>query len=170
MRAEAEKIHSDQTNHDATVDKTWAEVDVKAPFDASHPGTKRHDRRYRRHRSRPVHPRRLDDPRRLGERLRGGFAGSRSDSARRAAAGRSKSKPIRGPPLPGTFDTIGQIINPNEHKAPIIGWVSNPDNSLRAGQFITATIELPSSDDEVAIPRTALIDEGTRSMVFVATR
>ncbi len=47
--------------------------------------------------------------------------------------------------------------------------MTNTDNRLRAGQFITATIDLPSSDSEVAIPRTALIDEGTRSIVFVAS-
>ncbi len=34
VRAEAEKLHKDQRGHDPSLGKTWAEVDVKAPFDA----------------------------------------------------------------------------------------------------------------------------------------
>ncbi|HTU25984.1 MAG TPA: efflux RND transporter periplasmic adaptor subunit [Pirellulales bacterium] len=167
VRGEAEKIHRDQTTHAATVDKTWAEVDVTAPFDAV------------------ILERNvttgdivdsdlnlfiLADLTTLGvsanayEEDLPALEAIRPDERNWKIQVKADSRP----PIPGKFDTIGQIISPTEHTAPVIGWVSNPDNSLRAGQFITATIELPPSEDEVEIPRTALIDEGTRSVVFVA--
>jgi len=167
IHSEAEKAHRDQTNHAAAVDKTWAEVDVKAPFDSII--------LERNATTGDIVDSDLDlfivaDLTTLGvsanayEEDLPALEAIPPDERRWKIQVKADSRP----PLPGTFDTIGQIINPNEHTAPIIGWVSNPKNSLRAGQFITATVELPSSDAEVAIPRTALIDAGTRSMVFVA--
>ena len=168
VRSEAEKIHSDQASHAAPVDKTWAEVDVKAPFDA----------------------RILERNATTGDIIDSdldlfiladltilGVSANAYEEDLPALESippderwwKIQVKADSRPPILGKFDTIGQIINPNEHNLLIIGWVNNPDNSLRGGQFITATIELPSSDDEVAIPRTALIDEGTRSVVFVAS-
>jgi cobalt-zinc-cadmium efflux system membrane fusion protein len=167
VRDEAEKIHSDQTSHAAPVDKTWAEVDVKAPFDAII--------MERNATTGDIVDTDLDlfilaDLTTLGVKADAYeedlplLEAIPPDERRWKIQVKADARPA----LPGTFDTIGQIINPNDHTAPIIGWVTNPDNTLRGGQFITATIELPSSEDEVAIPRTALIDEGTRSMVFVA--
>jgi cobalt-zinc-cadmium efflux system membrane fusion protein len=168
VRGEAEKIHSSQTSHTATVDKTWAEVDVRAPFDSFI--------LERNATTGDIVDTDLDlfilaDLTTLGvlanayEEDLPALESIPPDERRWKIQVKADSRRA----LPGTFDTIGQIINPTEHTAPIIGWVSNPDNSLRAGQFITATIELPSSEEEVAIPRTALIDEGTRSVIFVAS-
>jgi cobalt-zinc-cadmium efflux system membrane fusion protein len=67
----------------------------------------------------------------------------------------------------GSFGQIGHIIDPNQHTALVMGWVDNPDGRLRAGQFITARIELPAPSREVVIPATALVEEGNRSIVFV---
>jgi membrane fusion protein, heavy metal efflux system len=168
VRDEAKKIHRDQTDHDAAVDKTWAEVDVKAPFDAII----------------------LERNATIGDIVDTDLPlfiladlttlGVSADAYEEDLPAleaippdqrnwKIKVKADSRAALPGTFDTIGQIINPTQHTAAIIGWVSNLDNSLRAGQFITATVELPPSDQEVAIPRAALIDEGTRSVVFVAS-
>ncbi|HEX4144748.1 MAG TPA: efflux RND transporter periplasmic adaptor subunit [Pirellulales bacterium] len=168
VRGEAEKIHRDQTNHAATVDKTWAEVDVKAPFDAKI--------LERNATTGDIVDTDLDlfilaDLTTLGVTADAYEEDLPALEAIPPSERRWKIqvKADSRRALPGTFETIGQIINPTDHTAPIIGWVSNPDNSLRAGQFITATIELPKSEEEVAIPRTAVIDEGTRSVVFVAT-
>jgi cobalt-zinc-cadmium efflux system membrane fusion protein len=70
-------------------------------------------------------------------------------------------------PLPGTIDKIGDLIDPTQHTALVTGVVANPDGRLRAGQFITATIELPAAPDEVVIPTSALLEDGRESLVFV---
>lgn len=77
-----------------------------------------------------------------------------------------KSDP-RLQPFPGTIDKIGDIIDPNQHTALILGQVDNAEGRLRAGQFIMATIEIPPSPDEVVIPTTALVEDGYDSIVFV---
>ena len=68
---------------------------------------------------------------------------------------------------PGSFDQIGSIIDPNQHTALVMGWVDNPDGHLRAGQFVTARIPLPPPKDELAIPSSALVDEGGRPFIFL---
>jgi cobalt-zinc-cadmium efflux system membrane fusion protein len=76
---------------------------------------------------------------------------------------------IDSPGIPGTFDLIGNIVDPNQHTAAVFGWLDNKDGRLRAGQFITAIVDLPATVGEVVIPDTALIEEGTESVVFVAS-
>jgi cobalt-zinc-cadmium efflux system membrane fusion protein len=71
------------------------------------------------------------------------------------------------PPLAGRFEQIGKVIDPNEHAALVTGWVDNRAGRLRAGQFITAKIELPIAEGEVSIPSSALVEEGQRQFVFV---
>jgi cobalt-zinc-cadmium efflux system membrane fusion protein len=71
------------------------------------------------------------------------------------------------PPLAGRFEQIGKVIDPNEHAALVTGWVDNRAGRLRAGQFITAKIELPLVRGEVAIPSSALVEEGQHQFVFV---
>jgi cobalt-zinc-cadmium efflux system membrane fusion protein len=70
-------------------------------------------------------------------------------------------------PLEGTFDSIGDIIDPSQHAALVRGDVANPQGRLRAGQFITATVELPPSPYECAIPASSLIEDGRQAVVFV---
>ena len=69
--------------------------------------------------------------------------------------------------LSGQFDRIGRIIDPNQHTALVMGWVNNTGGKYRVGQFVTATVELLPVKDEVAIPATAMVDEGSRQVVFV---
>src|SRR5207248_2751913 len=45
----------------------------------------------------------------------------------------------------------------------------NPGGRLRAGQFITATVELAAAPDEVLVPEGAVTEDGSRSTVFVAS-
>ena len=71
------------------------------------------------------------------------------------------------PPLAGRFEQIGRVIDPNEHAALVTGWVDNRASRLRVGQFITARVELPVPKGEVAIPSSALVEEGQRQFVFV---
>jgi cobalt-zinc-cadmium efflux system membrane fusion protein len=67
----------------------------------------------------------------------------------------------------GGFDQIGRVIDPTQHTALVMGWVPNADNRLRVGQFITAKIALPRPHDEVAIPASALVEQGDEKIVFV---
>lgn len=72
-------------------------------------------------------------------------------------------------PIPGEFEVIGSIIDPNQHTGTVMGWVDNREGHLASGQFITATVVLPPEPDLVAIPTTAVIEEGDSSSVFVET-
>jgi membrane fusion protein, heavy metal efflux system len=70
-------------------------------------------------------------------------------------------------PLHGTIDYVGEIIDPNQHTALVTGRVNNRLGRLRAGQFVTARVELPPAADEVTVPTTALIEDGQSSILFV---
>lgn len=67
----------------------------------------------------------------------------------------------------GHVEMIGSIVDPTQHTALIRGSVENIQGKLRAGQFITAVVELPPPADEVVIPIAALIEDGRESVVFV---
>jgi cobalt-zinc-cadmium efflux system membrane fusion protein len=70
-------------------------------------------------------------------------------------------------PVTGTIEKIGEVIDPNTHTALLFGYIDNKDGSLRAGQFITATILMPPSPNELAVPTTALVGMDGRNYVFV---
>jgi cobalt-zinc-cadmium efflux system membrane fusion protein len=72
------------------------------------------------------------------------------------------------PPIDGKFEVVGNVIDPSQHTAAVIGWIENPGYKLRVGQFITATVELPDHEDVVAVPNSSVIDVGTAAYVFVA--
>ncbi len=69
--------------------------------------------------------------------------------------------------LVGTIAEIGYIIDPNQHTAVIKGYVENPGKQIRAGQYVTATVNIPPPRDVVEIPVNALVDDGRQSLVFV---
>jgi cobalt-zinc-cadmium efflux system membrane fusion protein len=71
------------------------------------------------------------------------------------------------PPLPGRIDKIGYVSDPTQHTVMVMGRVENPGGRLRAGQFITATVELPPAPGEVTVPASALIEDGHQSVIFV---
>ena len=87
---------------------------------------------------------------------------------RRRWAIRLNSEP-QSHPLEGSFQRIGNLIDPSQHTALVMGWVDNSAGRLRAGQFISAQITLPPDPDEVVIPMSALIDQEGTSRVFVET-
>lgn len=168
VRAEAERIHRGDRDVNVDLEKTWAEVDVRAPFagvvleknvttgdivDTSLDLFKVADLA------------RLDVMANVYE----------EDLPALESLGPNERKwtihltaqPM-APGIPGTFDLISNIIDPNQHTAPLKGWLDNSDGRLRVGQFITATVDLPSSTDEVAVPESAVLDEGPGSIVFVS--
>lgn len=70
-------------------------------------------------------------------------------------------------PIPGEFTSIGKIIDPNQHTGTVVGWIDNPGQKLRVGQFVTARVTLPPDPTLVRIPATALAEDGKSSTVFV---
>ncbi len=80
---------------------------------------------------------------------------------------RLKAEP-ESEPIAGAFEVIGHVIDPGQHTAAVVGWITNPDQRFRTGQFITATIEIPGPSDAVLIPNSAVIDQGASATVFVA--
>jgi cobalt-zinc-cadmium efflux system membrane fusion protein len=71
--------------------------------------------------------------------------------------------------IEGTFELIGNVIDPTQRTGLLVGWLDNSEGALAVGQFITASIELPPDRSLVAIPESALIEEGDLSTVFVQT-
>lgn len=69
--------------------------------------------------------------------------------------------------LSGRIERVGQIIDPNEHMALLMGSLPNPQGNLRAGQFVSAAIDLPPEPDVVTIPTRAMTDAGNESVVYV---
>jgi cobalt-zinc-cadmium efflux system membrane fusion protein len=69
-------------------------------------------------------------------------------------------------PREGMFETIGNVIDVNEHVAIVKGWLDNPDGELRVGQFVSVTIELPNPTGLVLLPISSLIDDGSRTFIF----
>lgn len=76
---------------------------------------------------------------------------------------------VGSPPVPGVIDDISYIIDPNQHTAVVKGHIDNPKEVLRAGQFISATVELPPPADVVEVPIDAVSEDGQQAVVFVLT-
>jgi cobalt-zinc-cadmium efflux system membrane fusion protein len=71
------------------------------------------------------------------------------------------------PPLRGRIEKVGYVSDPAQHTVMVMGQVQNPGGRLRAGQFITATVELPPAPKEVIVPAGALVDDGRDAVIFV---
>ncbi len=69
--------------------------------------------------------------------------------------------------LPAAIESIGDIINPLEHMAVLVGHVNNASGQLRAGQFVQARVSLAPEEGVVEIPTRALVQDGSESVVFV---
>jgi cobalt-zinc-cadmium efflux system membrane fusion protein len=72
-----------------------------------------------------------------------------------------------GATYPGVLERIGDLIDPNQHTALVVGHVDNPNGALKVGQFVTVAVELPPAADEIEVPTTALVEDGRTSVVFV---
>ncbi len=76
---------------------------------------------------------------------------------------------VGSPPIGGLVDDIGYLIDPNQHTAVVRGHIPNPSGLLRAGQFVTATVELLPPKNVVEVPIGAVVEDGKDSIVFVQT-
>ncbi|HWA97004.1 MAG TPA: efflux RND transporter periplasmic adaptor subunit [Pirellulales bacterium] len=166
--AEAARIHRGERNANPTVEKTWGEIEIRAPFDGvileknvvvgdivdSNQDLFK-----------------IADLGRLGvlvnvfeEDLPALHALPQNE---RKWQVRLKGNPD-APPIYGEFSVIGKLIDPEQHTGRVLGWVDNSEGNLYAGQFISARVQLPRRANEVAIPESAVVEGAPLSRVMVA--
>jgi membrane fusion protein, heavy metal efflux system len=169
VRAEAEKIHRGDVASDMEVDRSWAEVEIRCPFDGTVleknivPGSMVSDTSLDLFKIADLSV--LAVMANVYEEDLPALDSLKPEDQRWTISLKSQSN---APGIPGKFDRIGNIVDPNQHTAAIMGWLDNRDGRLRAGQFITAIVELPAAAGEVVIPDTALVQDGPQCLVFVA--
>jgi cobalt-zinc-cadmium efflux system membrane fusion protein len=71
--------------------------------------------------------------------------------------------------LKGRIEEIGYLIDPNQHTAVIKGYIDNPKEQIRSGQFVSCTIQIPPPKDVVEVPIDAVVEDGKYAVVFVQT-
>ena|GEM_PF-881856 len=67
----------------------------------------------------------------------------------------------------GSFDRIGSLIDPVQHTGLVMGWVDNSDQSLRPGQFVTVSVDLPEDVPMVSVSAAAVVDLDAKSFVLI---
>ena len=169
IRREAERVRAHKGDWHDELDDTWARVEIKAPMDGTiveknvavgdFVGTDLDLFKIADLRRLDVLAHIYEEDISLLEALP---LGQRRWAIRLNAEQQSQ-------PLEGSFQRIGNLIDPAQHTALVMGWVDNSAGRLRAGQFISAQVTLPPDPDEVVIPLSALVDLEGESRVFVET-
>jgi len=70
-------------------------------------------------------------------------------------------------PVTGTVSAINPVMDETTRSARVQGVLENPDALLRPGQFVRASVVLPSEEAVVTIPISALISEAYGASVYV---
>ena len=73
-----------------------------------------------------------------------------------------------GKPLEGTIDVIRPHVDMMTRAATARLLLDNPDMTYRPGMYATATLKKELRGDALLVPREAIIDTGTRQLVFIA--
>jgi cobalt-zinc-cadmium efflux system membrane fusion protein len=71
--------------------------------------------------------------------------------------------------LKGRFEVPGYLIDPYQHTAVVQGYIDNPKELIRSGQFVSCTIQIPPPTDVVQVPMDAVVEDGKYAVVFVQT-
>ena len=79
---------------------------------------------------------------------------------------RLKSDP-QAPPLKLPVDLICPSLEPNQHNPMVLGYLPNKDHKFLAGQFVTATLQMPPEENTAEIPTVAVNEYNGQSFVFV---
>lgn len=69
----------------------------------------------------------------------------------------------------GQVTFVGLELDPDTRTLPVWLTVDNPDGRLRADMFVKAAILLAKNSDVLAVPKTAVLEEGGEKFVFVRT-
>jgi cobalt-zinc-cadmium efflux system membrane fusion protein len=65
------------------------------------------------------------------------------------------------------IDRIAPVVDRDRQTTLVVGHVANPSGRLRPGQAVRLTVTLPLPVREVAVPTSALVEEGGATYVFV---
>ncbi|HTU92338.1 MAG TPA: efflux RND transporter periplasmic adaptor subunit [Gemmataceae bacterium] len=69
--------------------------------------------------------------------------------------------------LKGRIDDIGYLIDPNQHTAVVQGYIDNPKEMIRGGQYVSCTVQIPPPKDVVEVPINSVVEDGNYAVVFV---
>jgi cobalt-zinc-cadmium efflux system membrane fusion protein len=167
VRDEAENVIKRQGKHDKAKDALWARVEIRAPDDG-----------VIIERNVALHEIVVDNTTNLFQIAKVDkltvFAHVPEDDLPKLEAlsndqRRWTVKTVGSDPIPGFIDDIGYLIDPNQHTAVVKGHIDNKAGKLRAGQFISATVQLPPPEDVVVVPIDAVVEDGQQCVVFVQT-
>jgi cobalt-zinc-cadmium efflux system membrane fusion protein len=167
VRDEAENVRKRQGKHDKEKEALWARVELRAP-----------DSGVIIERNVSLHEIVADNTTNLFQIAKvdrlSVFANVPEDDlpaleALRTEQRRWTVKTVGSDPIPGFIDDISYLIDPNQHTAVVKGHIDNKEGRLRAGQFISAAVELPAPADVVEVPSDAVVDDGQQCTVFVQT-
>jgi cobalt-zinc-cadmium efflux system membrane fusion protein len=173
VKAEAEAVKKRKGEHDTTKDELWARVELRSPSDG-----------VIIERNLALHEIVVDNTTNLFQVARvdrlSVFANCPEDDlpaleALSTSARRWTVKTVGTPEVPGFIDDISYLIDPNQHTAVVKGHIKNPNEVLRGGQFISATVKLPpprEGKDEwsgVEVPSDAVVEDGQQAIVFAET-
>jgi multidrug efflux pump subunit AcrA (membrane-fusion protein) len=69
----------------------------------------------------------------------------------------------------GRVAFVDPMVNPQTRTASVRIQVANPKMHLRPGMFVNVKFAMPEGNDMLAVPRSAVVDTGTRKIVYVST-
>jgi membrane fusion protein, copper/silver efflux system len=81
---------------------------------------------------------------------------------------RLKSEALGDKTIHGTVEFIEPAANPQTRTVPVHVHVANPGMKLVPGMFVRALFVAPAAKETLVVPRTAVLDTGTRKLVYVA--
>lgn len=76
---------------------------------------------------------------------------------------------IRISDLGGKLLTVGSIIDPETRRMTVIYQLPNPQKTMRVGAFAEVSLLLGDGKPQIAIPRSAVLEEKGQAMVYVQT-
>jgi cobalt-zinc-cadmium efflux system membrane fusion protein len=173
VREEARNVIARKSmRHDPEKEKNWARSEVRAPYDGTiveknvtlgrivDPTFDLY--KIANMKTMAVYVHAYEEDMRTLQRLRDGLAPRRVPwEVRLTADPRGRVLKSEG------IEQIGYVVDPNQHTNIVWGVVDNSDRELTAGQFVTATIPLPPPPGVVSVPLSALVEDGSESIVFV---
>ncbi len=79
-----------------------------------------------------------------------------------------ESDALPGQMIHGSVELIEPTANAETRTVPVHVHVANPGMRLRPGMFVRAKFTIRNGGDTVVVPRSAVLDTGTRKLVFLA--
>jgi cobalt-zinc-cadmium efflux system membrane fusion protein len=194
VRREGERIKEPDSPADLEVDRTWAEIPIRAPFDGVLVESNvtigqvvdptlvlfklaNLDRLQVLANVYEEDLPRLQEIAREAERAEAEAATpGAADSLGLASFARAAGDKVRawtvgypaaGAAEPGSFEKIVPVIDPSMHTGTVTGWVDNSQRRLAVGATVIATVPLQPDPSLVAVPAAAVIEGADGPMVFV---